>query len=54
MKRSADRWNPKQGAGPQVPSAASASPKVIRSYNAPKIRFTATLGEEPEVVVALV
>jgi hypothetical protein len=27
---------------------------VKRSYNTPKIRFTATLGEEPEVVVALV
>jgi hypothetical protein len=25
-----------------------------RSYNTPKVRFSATLGEEPEVEVALV
>ena len=28
-------------------------PKVIRSYNAPKLRFSATLGREPEVEVGL-
>ncbi len=27
---------------------------AIRDYNAPRVRFTATVGEEPEVEVALV
>ncbi len=29
-------------------------PCTVRTYNAPKLRFTATVGEEPEVEVELV
>ncbi len=32
----------------------SSHPNVIRSYNAPKVRFSATLGQEAEVELALV
>jgi hypothetical protein len=32
----------------------SSYPEVIRSYNAPKVRFSATVGEEPEIEVALI
>jgi hypothetical protein len=37
-----------------VRSAASTSPCDSQSYDAPKVRFSAALGEEPEVEVALV
>ncbi len=30
------------------------SPYTVRTYNALKVRFSATLGEEPEVEVTLV
>jgi hypothetical protein len=32
----------------------SANPYTVRTDDAPKVRFSATLGEEPEVEVALV
>ena len=34
-------------------SVACTSPYTIRTDNAPKVRFSATLGEEPEVEVGL-
>jgi hypothetical protein len=34
--------------------AASTSPSTVRTYDAPKVRFSATVGEEPEVEVTLV
>jgi hypothetical protein len=35
-------------------SDARSHPCAIRTYNAPKILFSATLGEQPEVEVALI
>jgi hypothetical protein len=43
-----------QGACPRVWLSARTSPQALRTYNAPKIRFYATLGYEPEVELALV
>ena len=34
--------------------AASTSPCTVRTDNTPKVRFSFTVGEEPEVEVALV
>ena len=34
--------------------AARTSPYTVRTDDAPKVRFCATVGEEPEVEVALV
>jgi hypothetical protein len=34
--------------------AAYTSPQALRTDNAPKLRFCATLGQEPEVELALV
>jgi hypothetical protein len=42
------------GAGPCVWPAARTSPCTRQSDNAPKVRFSATLGKEPEVEVPLV
>jgi hypothetical protein len=36
------------------PYAARTSPYTVRTDEAPKVRFSATLGEEPELEVALV
>jgi hypothetical protein len=37
-----------------VRSVASTSPCDSQSYDAPRVRFSATVGEEPEIEVALV
>jgi hypothetical protein len=37
-----------------MPLAARASPCVVRTYNTPKVRFSATLGEQPEIELAWV
>ncbi len=49
MKRPADRQNPKQEADPHVRSAASTSPCTVRTYNVPRVRFSATVEDEPEM-----
>jgi hypothetical protein len=40
--------------GKSKPWAARTSPCDSQSYDAPKVRFSATVGEKPEVEVALV
>jgi 2-keto-4-pentenoate hydratase/2-oxohepta-3-ene-1,7-dioic acid hydratase in catechol pathway len=35
------------------PEVMTLLPGVIRSYNAPKVRFSVTVGQEPEVELAL-
>ena len=35
-------------------SASAPPPFTVQTHNAPRVRFSATVGEEPEVEVALV
>jgi hypothetical protein len=39
---------------PRVQSAASTSPYTVRTDDTIKLRFSATVGEEPEVEVGMV
>ena len=41
------------GACPRVRAAASTSPYTVRTDDTPKVRFSAKVGEEPEVEVGL-
>ena len=53
------RWRSGQGSSlrscsPRGSSDARSRPCDSQSYNGPKVRFSATVGEEPKVEVALV
>ena len=47
-------WGYREWKAGLVLQVMQVSPKVIRNYNAPKVRFSATVGEESEVELTLV